>query len=78
MIAFPNIEESINELRGVIINSIIRITEMPKHRHTCCVDLENSLIIIVAEDIEDMYNIVLEKVIVDFILLYYYINVKDS
>jgi|LakMenE22Apr09ns_1017241.scaffolds.fasta_scaffold09041_2 hypothetical protein len=41
---FPKIEDNIKELRGVIINKIIRNMDIPKHIHTFLVDLAYSII----------------------------------
>jgi len=44
IMTFPNIEDNINELRGVIINKIISNDVIPIHIHTFWVDFENSTI----------------------------------
>jgi hypothetical protein len=46
-------EDNIEVFRGVIINTIIRMTDRPRHSPTFCVDLENSTINI--EEDDDIY-----------------------
>jgi hypothetical protein len=45
MITFPKIEDKIKLLRGVIINKIIKNSEIAKQIHTFCVDFANSITI---------------------------------
>ena len=38
---FPNIDDNKNEFKGVIIKSIIRRTDIPRHIQTFCVAFMN-------------------------------------
>ena len=49
IITFPNIEESKNEFKGVIINKIINTIDNADNMQVFCVAFENSIIIV--EDI---------------------------